>query len=151
MAATSSTIPAVLDDLVARTKLAGTGAQVHDGPPTVILDGDVIFIGFNGIPGEAAVTDARTLRQYRPSPESEAFDVHCLVSAWPGGQNDMKAARDRAFELFDAMTAMLAAAPTLDGLVKRARISAGSLVQEQTTKGAVATLAVTVQVDADTR
>lgn len=151
MAATSSTVPAVLDDLVSRTRLTLPDVQVVDGPPTEMLHGDVIFIGFTGVPGEPAVTDARTRRQYTPTREAEAYDVACLISAWPGGDTDMKAARDRAYELLDAMAEMLAGAPQLGGLVKRIRISTDTLIAEQTTKGAVATLPVTVHVDADTR
>lgn len=151
MAAASSTVPAVLDDLVARTQQALPDVQVVDGPPTEMLEGDVIFIGFTGVPGEPTVTDARTRRQYTPTRDSEAYDVACLISAWPGGDTDMKAARDRAYELLDAMAEMLAGAPQMDGLVKRVRISSGTLLPEQTTNGAVATLSVTVHVDADTR
>lgn len=151
MAHTMSTVPAVLDDLVSRTRLTLTGVQVVDGPPTEMLEGDVIFIGFTGVPGEPAVTDARTRRQYTPTRDTEAYDVACLISAWPGGDTDMKTARDRAYELLDALADMLADAPQLGGLVKRVRISADTLLPEQTTNGAVATLSVTVHVDADTR
>lgn len=151
MAATVSTVPAVLDDLVTRTRLALPDVQVIDGPPVEVLEGDVIFIGFTGVPGEPAVTDARTTRQYAPSPQRESYDVACLLSSWPGGDTDMKAARDGAYALLDAMTAMLAEAPLLGGLVKRARITVDSLIAEQPTNGAVATLAVTIHIDADTR
>lgn len=152
MAATTSTIPAVLDELVARTRLALPDVQVIDGPPVEVLEGDVIFIGFTGVPGEPAVTDVRSARQYATSPNQESYDVACLLSSWPGGDTDMKAARDRAYGLLDAMASVLAKTPPLGGLVKRARISADTLIAEQTTKGgAVATIAATVHIDADTR
>lgn len=149
MAATSSTVPAVLDALVAAVAAALPGVQVIDGPPGVELAADTVMIGFTGVPGAAAVTEARTRQQYASSPDTESYDVACLVSSWPGGDTSTKDARDRAYALVDGMAS--AVTDRLGGLVKRARLSAATLVPEMTTDGAMATVTVTVHIDADTR
>jgi hypothetical protein len=151
MARTVSSIPAVLDALVALTRQVLPDAQVFDGPPTEEMQGDLVMVGFAIPAGTPAVTDARTRQQYASSPDTESYDVANLVCAWPGGDTDLKTARDRAFAMVNALGAGLADDPMLGGLVKRARISADSYIPEQTTNGASVTVPVTVHIDANTR
>lgn len=151
MAATVSTIPAVLDALVALTGQVLPAAQIFDGPPTEEMQGDLVLIGFAFPTGTPAVTDTHTRQQYASSPDTESYDVACMVCAWPGGDTDLKVARDRAFAMVNALGAGLAADPMLGGLVKRARISTDSYIPEQTTNGASVTVPVTVHIDANTR
>jgi hypothetical protein len=151
MAATVSTIPAVLDALVAIARTALPDGQVFDGPPTAEMQGDLVMIGFAYPPGTPAITEARARQQYAPSPDSESYDIANLFCAWPGGDNDLKVARDRAFAMVDAFAAGLASDPQLGGLVKRVRISTNTYVPEQTTSGASVTVPVTVHIDANTR
>lgn len=151
MAATVSTIPDVLDALVALARRVLPDGQVFDGPPTEEMAGDLVMIGFAYPPGTPAVTDTRNRRQYATSPDSESYDVANLFCAWPGGETDLKTARDRAFTMIDAFAAGLAEDSRLGGLVKRVRISADAYVPEQTTAGASVTVPVTVHIDADTR
>jgi hypothetical protein len=151
MAATVSTIPDVLDALVALARRALPDGQVFDGPPTEEAQGDLVMVGFAFPPGTPAITDTRTRQQYATSPDTESYDVAVLVCAWPGGDTDLKTARDRAFAMIDAFAAGLAEDPRLGGLVKRARISADAYVPEQTTSGASVTVPVTVHIDANTR
>jgi hypothetical protein len=151
MAATVSTVPAVLDALVALVRRVLPDAQVFDGLPTDEMQGDLVMVGFAFPPGTAAVTDTRTRQQYAASPDTESYDVANLVCAWPGGETDLKTARDRAFAMVNALGAGLADDPLLGGLVKRARISADSYIPEQTDSGASATVPVTVHIDANTR
>lgn len=151
MAATSSTIPAVLDALVAVARTALPDGQVFDGPPTEEMQGDLVMIGFAYPPGTPAVTESRTQRQYAPSPDAESYDVANLFCAWPGGDTNLKAARDRAYAMIDAFADGLATSPLLDGLVMDVRLSAGSYIPEQTTSGAAVTVPVTVHIEAVTR
>ena len=150
MAATTSTIPACLDALVQAVRAALLGVQVIDGQPVEELEPDVLMIGFTGQPGEAAVTSTLTREVYARSPDREQYDVACLASSWRG-DTDPKVVRDRAFELVDAVTGVLADDQTLGGAVLRARLSAGSVIPEQTTDGATCTVGFTVHVDAFSR
>lgn len=151
MPRTASTISVVLDALVALTKRVLPDSQVFDGPPTEEMQADLVMVGFAYPPGTPAVTDTRTRQQYANSPDTESYDVANLVCAWPGGETDLKTARDRAFAMVDAIAAGLAEDPLLGGLVKRARLSADSYVPEQTTSGAAVTVPVTIHIDANTR
>lgn len=150
MAATTSTIPACLDALVQAARSALAGVQVIDGQPAETLEPDVLMIGFTGQPSEAAVTSTLTREVYARSPDREQYDIACLASSWRG-DTDPKVVRDRAFELVDAVTGVLADDQTLGGVVLRARLSAGSVIPEQTTDGATCTIGFTVHVDAFTR
>lgn len=151
MGRTFSTIPDVLDALVALTRRVLPDAQIFDGPPTDEMQGDLVMVGFAFPPGTPAVTDTRTRQQYATSPDTESYDVANLVCAWPGGETVLRTARDRAFAMVDALGAGLADDPLLGGLVKRARISADSYIPEQTDSGASVTVPVTVHIDANTR
>jgi hypothetical protein len=150
MAATTSTIPACLDALVGAVQSALPGVQVIDGQPAIEVEGDVVCIGFTGQPGEAAVTSTLTREVYARSPDREQYDIACLASSWRGDVNP-KVVRDRAFELLDAVSGVLAADQTLGGTVLRARLSAEMVGQEQTSEGAVCTVGFTVHCDAFTR
>ena len=149
MGRTVSTIGPVLDALVALARTALPDVQVFDGPPTELIRGDLIMIGWGG-PDQPGVTSTRARQQYATAPDAESYDVACLLCSWIGDP-DLKQARDGAVALLDALGAALAADPRLGGLVKRCRISAETYVPEQTTDGAAVTLLAAFHVDADTR
>jgi hypothetical protein len=149
MAPTVSTIGPVLDALVALARSALPDAQVFDGPPTEEMTGRLVMVGWGG-PDQPGVTSTRIRQQYATSPDTESYDVACLLCCWLGGENNLKAVRDGALAMLDSIGAALAANPRLDGLVKRCRISAETYVPEQTTDGAAATLLVSFHVDANT-
>ena len=149
MATTVSTVGPVLDALVALARTALPDAQVFDGPPTELMAGELIMVGWGG-PDQPGVTSTRTRQQYATAPDTESYDVACLLCSWIGDP-DLKAARDGAMALLDALGAALAADPRLGGLVKRCRISAETYVPEQTTDGAAVTLLAAFHVDANTR
>jgi hypothetical protein len=151
MAPTVSTIPDVLDALVALARRVLPDTQVFDGPPTEEAQGDLVMVGFAYPPGTPAVTDARSRRQYAPPPDTESYDVAVLACAWPGGDTTLKTARDRAFAMVDALAEGIAEDARLGDLVKRVRISADSYVPEQTTSGASVTVPLTIHIDANTR
>lgn len=146
----ASTIPAVIDELVARARLALPAVQVLDGQPTTDTEPDVIAIGFTGSPGEAAVEATEDRAQLSVSPDRERYDVTCLASAWRG-DDDAPAVRLRAFELLETVRAELQRDSTLGGLVLSARLAVVAFAQEQTSQGAVATIRFAVRVDAFAR
>lgn len=149
MAATVSTVPAVLDALVQRWRLALPDVQVVDGQP-LDLEADVICVGFNGTAGEVSVTDTRTQEQMASSPDREQYDVTNMFSSWRGAESDAKAVRDGVYALVNAAAAEIARDQTLGGLVMRASLSTNAFTQYQSTDGATAIVQVTVSVDAFT-
>jgi hypothetical protein len=150
MAATTSTVPAVLDALVQRFTLAIPDAHVSDGQPVNLYD-DMVMVGFNGTPGGTSVTDARDREQMTSSPDREQYEITSVASAWKGVEDDVKAVRDRAYELVDAMAAELARDPQIGGLVMSVRLSSGNLAQYFTEDGVSVDVTVTISVDAFTR
>lgn len=150
MAATVSTVPAVLDALVQRFTLAIPDAHVSDGQPINLYD-DMVMVGFTGTPGGTSVTDTRETAQMASSPDREQYDITNVVSAWKGVADDVKAVRDRAYELVDAMAAELASDPQLGGLVMLARLTSGNLAQYFTEDGVSVDVTITIAVDAFTR
>lgn len=150
---TTSTVPAVLDYLVGAVRFALPDVEVVDGQPVRDVERDVVLIGFTGNPGEAAVTDTRTREQMSASPDRERYEVTCLASSWPGGDTDdqsVKAARDRAYELVDAVNAEIVRDQTLGGRVLRARLMSDLFAQAQTSQGPVATVRFVIEVTAFT-
>jgi len=146
---TVSTVPGVLDALVALWGQALPGVQVADGEPVNVAD-DVLVVGFTGVPDEPAVTSTRTREQMAAQPDRESYDITCLASSW-SGTTEFKPVRVRAYELLSAAAGALAADPSLGGLVLQTRLSTEDVIQSQTDKGAVVTVRFTVHVDAFTR
>lgn len=152
MAATASTVPAVIDALVARFSLAIPDAHVCDALPISDRDSDDwILVGFTGPTDEQAVTSSLTVEQMTSDPNREQYEIACMVSAWKGVEDDVKAVRDRAYELVNAMTAELARDPRLGGLVLQARLSAQNLDQYWSEGGVSVDVRVVISVDAFTR
>ena len=152
MTATVSTIPAVIDELVTRIGLAIPDAHVCDALPVSDRDSDDwILIGFASPTDEQAVTSSLTVEQMTSDPSREQYDIACLVSAWKGTEDDVKAVRDRAYELVNAMLTELARDRTLGGLVLRATLTAQNLDQYWSEGGVSADVRVVISVDAFTR
>jgi hypothetical protein len=152
MAATISTVPAVIDELVSRFSQSVTDAQVCDALPRDDGDGgDYIFVGFAGVDDQQAATNSVTIEQMASAPGREQYTISCLVSAWRGVQDDVKLVRDRAYELLDAMAAELARDQTLGGLVVRATLTAASLDQYFSQGGVSVDIRAVISADAFTR
>lgn len=151
MAATSSSIPAVLDALFQRWSLALPDAQVTDGQPLDMDGDDVICVGFTGTPNEVSVTSTRTREHMSADPDREQYDVVNMVSSWRGREPNAKVVRDALYALIDAMNDALVADQTLGGLVMRAQLATANLAQWQTNDGATTVAEVTVHVDGFTR
>jgi hypothetical protein len=141
-----SSIPAVLDYLVAGISAHLPDVQVEDGQP-IETEPDLICIGFTGTPGEVAVVNTLSQQGLARDPSREAYEITNLASAWDGG-TDAKAVRDRCFALLGEVAAFLASDPMLGGLVMQARLSTQALAPEQTTKGATATVQFVIAIDA---
>lgn len=149
---TVSTVPAVIDELVTRFAAAIPDAHVCDSLPISDRDSnDWILIGFTSQTDEQATTSSLTVEQMAADPSREQYEVACLVSAWMGAEDDVKAVRDRAYALVNAMTAELARDQTLGGLVMRATLTTQSLDQYWSEGGVSADVRVTIFVDAFTR
>lgn len=154
-----STVPPVLDELVVRAGLAVEPMTLPDKPPVQVLDGgphkdtdpEVVAVAFTGVAGEAAVENTLTVEQMTAEPNREQYDVTCLASVWLGEQVDPKLVRDRLYALLDAIAAEINRDQTLNGLLMRARVASQALAQQQTGKGAVATVRYVVHCDGYTR
>ncbi|NUP24013.1 MAG: hypothetical protein HOZ81_49760 [Streptomyces sp.] len=143
-----STIPSVLDALVSRWTALLDGVQVVDGEP-ITTEKDAVCVGFTGDGGEPGVENSRSLEQLDLIPDREQYDVYCAVQVRRGA-TDMKKVRDRAYAIIDSLSSDLAADQTLDGVAGMARLTSESLMQEQTEKGAMATVRFSVHIDAFT-
>lgn len=145
----ASTIPAVLDALVASWTVALPDVQVVDGQP-LTSEPDIVCVGFTGIPGEPSVEATEDRGQLAATPDRERYDITCLASALRG-ETDAQAVRRRAFEMVEAIRADLQRDPTLGGVVMSARLAVLSLMGQQTADGAEATVTFTVRIDAFAR
>jgi hypothetical protein len=147
----TSAVPAAVDALLAILRAAPALAEVRivDGPPSVNLtERHRIYVGWS--PGaEQAVDITQDFASAGARTRDEDFGIACYAETRTGDK-DMALRRAKAFELLAAVEDALRAtndvptAPTLDGTVQWAHLTAGSLVQEQSDGGALAGLAFTV-------
>jgi len=144
-----STVPAVIDALVALCQAALPGVQVCDGQP-IAPQREFLAVGFTGEPGEPVVEVTLTQEQATIDPDHEAYEVTCYAYTLRGDTN-MKRARDRVYQMVGAVAGRITEDPTLDGRAARARLSTGSLTEQQTPDGAEASLRFVVAVDAWSR
>ena len=149
----ASTVPGVLDALVAAFQATPglEGVRVFDGPVvSQAAPKEALCVGFSGDPTEPAVVQGQMQREGMvAAPSREQYSVQCAASVL-NGSGDISAARRRAYELFAAAGAALAVDPTLGRTVLSAQPGAATLAQDQTTDGALATVAFAVDVDAFT-
>jgi hypothetical protein len=134
--------------------------EIYDGP--VVTESralEAIAVGFTGermsrtgaypepmgpvIQGEAVITGVVV------SPQEETYTIQSMIAVKNGVKNIVKA-RVRAYALLGDCGQILAADKTLDGTVGMASIGAHSLTQDQTPKGAIATLVFGIDVRAFT-
>ncbi|NUS74941.1 MAG: hypothetical protein HOV70_01910 [Streptomyces sp.] len=147
---TTSRVPAAVDALLAilRATPALEDIRIVDGPDAVNqTDRHRIHIGWQ--PGsEAAVTLQQQFNAAGARTRDEAFTIACYAET-RGGDKDMALRRARVFEIVAAVETALRAtneaptAPTLNGTVLWAHITAGDLFQVQS-EGAIAGLHFTV-------
>lgn len=151
MPVTTSRVPAAVDALVSlcTTSTALAGVTIIDGPPIIDLSNpDIVAIGWQPAEG-ASVALTQEFASAGARTRDEQFTITCYAEA-RSGDTDIASRRIRAFELVAAVETALRAtdaapmAPTLLGTVLWAQVTAGDLVQEQATTGAIVGLAFTV-------
>ncbi|MFC8365594.1 hypothetical protein ACFUIY_37700 [Streptomyces griseorubiginosus] len=125
------------------------GADVIDGPPTYdVSTQDVIVVGW--VPdGDQAAELRQSWNAAGARTRDEEFAVTGWIDVW-SGDSDFAGLRARVFELLGEIEQRLRAtnlkpeAPTLNGAVLWAELTAGVLRQSFTNQGARAALAFTV-------
>ncbi|MFF0080220.1 hypothetical protein ACFYR1_11040 [Streptomyces canus] len=146
----TSRVPAAVDALLAILQAAPALAEaaIVDGPPVVNLTQlQRIHVGWQ--PGaDSAVSLTQAFNSAGARTRDEAFTIACYAEA-RAGNTVMKERRDEVFALVGAVETALRAtnvaptAPTLNGAVLWAHLTAGDLTQAQA-EGSLAGLAFTV-------
>jgi hypothetical protein len=141
----TSSVPAAIDALLALLRAAPELAdvQVLDGPPVGDLaDADYVTVGWQpGADEGASLSQSFAYAGARVREEDSV--ILGYVESW-SGDTDMKARRDRAFELLGVVESVIRAsggnptAPTLGGVVQWAEFTAGSLRQISSDQGLTA-------------
>jgi hypothetical protein len=147
---TTSRVPAAVDGLLAILTAAPAFAEVDviDGPAAVnYTRRKRLYVGWQ--PGaEAAVALTQDFNSAGARSRDEAFTIACYAEA-RAGDTVMKDRRDEVFALVGEVETALRAtndaptAPTLNGAVLWAHLTAGALTQAQE-EGSLAGLAFTV-------
>jgi hypothetical protein len=150
MATWSSQVPDAITALLAafRAAPALAGTEVRDGP---VVTGsaalETVLVGWNGQPDGALAADAAVNPEvFGDADDRELFTIRCAALVL-NGQNDMAAARARAYALLAACGAVVRADRRLGGTVSDSHIGTHTLRQDQRPDGAVATVAFTVACD----
>jgi hypothetical protein len=129
----TSSIPGAIDYLyatVAALPQCAAPVVVSDGWPD--LDGDVgVVIGLT--PDDATTDDEVTHGQLGAQTQWETYAIPCVIWARVGGTS-MKAARDQAFSILDAIDSHLRTPTgrTLGGVLHSGTAYAGNVVIHQT-------------------
>lgn len=144
------TVEALTALLTAQTVVGGALAKVivSDGEPVHGVDEpDAIGVGLDVVDP----SPMRSVVQQKVGTEWDLFDVKCVAKSYSGAASDdvRIAIRRRAYELLDAVRALVQATPTLGlaGVVMRAWVSSSSYQYEPVENGFMAAVefAVTVQ------
>lgn len=123
-----------------------SGVSVHDGPPMTAETPDWIAVGYQPGSADAAVITWEWAGLGAMKQE-ERYDVLCsLMSA--SGDEAMSTRRTRAGALLDVVRAVVKANPVLTTNVRLARMSTGTLLQEQSSQGALAGYTFAISVEA---
>lgn len=147
----TSAVPGAIDALLAilRAAPALSEVQVLDGPPVGDQSAhDYVAVGWQP-DSEEAVQLEQTFNAAGARTRDEDFAILCWVDTWTG-DSEVRARRLRAFELLGVIESAIRAsgpnptAPTLDGAVLWAHVTAGTLKQANTNDGVRAGIAFTV-------
>ncbi|CAL9302768.1 MULTISPECIES: hypothetical protein [Streptomyces] len=142
-----SRVPEVIDRLVALGKAdaALKGVRISDGPEmTEDPDLEWLIPGWDADP-TGDFQAANTLGGWAGlgSRREEQFQITVAVIAY-NGDTDVRAARERAYEIAARVEAWFVADPSIGLPELEAAIEASQLTQDQTPKGAQAALLLTV-------
>lgn len=150
MAAWSSKVPAAMTALLAAFQAAPAlaGADVRDGPVvTASAALEAVLVGWTGQPDDQLAADATVTPQvFGDADDREVFAIRCAALVL-NGENDMAAARARAYALLAACGAVVRADRRLGGTVGDSHIGTHALRQRPTPDGIVATVTFTVACD----
>jgi hypothetical protein len=146
-----STVPAAINALVAVANGLGlVGTAVIDGPKVGNPNTqEALTIGFQDEQTETVVEVEYGSEGMAVAREREQYNVNCAAMVLRGSAK-MPEARTRSYEILAAFGAGLLADHTLGGAVMSATIGSATLAEQQTPKGAIATVKFTVQIDAFT-
>ncbi|MFF5004683.1 hypothetical protein ACFY3G_17855 [Streptomyces phaeochromogenes] len=150
MSIQTSAVPDALDQLlvILRTGIDPNTLAVFDGPTLNDTPDDCLFVGWQPS-GEASVNIQQDFAYAGARRRKEVFEVQGYIET-KSGDTDMQARRARAFEILGLVATALRAtdaapeAPTLNGTVLWAHLTAGDLLQEQNSNGATCGLAFSV-------
>ena len=150
MPAWSSQVPDAITALLAafRAAPALAGTDVRDGP---VVTGsaalETVLVGWTGQPDDQLAADATVNPEVLgDADDRELFTIRCAALVL-NGQNDMAAARTRAYALHAACGAVVRADRRLSGTVGDSHMGPHALRQRPTPDGIVATVTFTVTCD----
>jgi hypothetical protein len=150
MAAWSSKVPAAMTALLAAFTAAPAlaGVDVRDGP---VVTGsaalEAVLVGWTGQAADQLAADAAVNPEvFGDADDRELFSIRCAALVL-NGQNDLAAARTRAYALLAACGAVIRGDRRLGGTVGDSHVSRHALRQTQTPDGTVATVEFTVACD----
>ena len=150
MPAWSSKVPDAMAALLAafRAAPALAGTDIRDGPVvTASAALEAVLVGWNGQPSDQLAADAAvTPEVFGDADDREVFTIRCAALVL-NGENDMAAARTRAYALLAACGAVVRADRTLSGTVGDSHISRHALRQRPAPDGIVATVEFAVACD----
>lgn len=149
---TPSSIPAVIDALVATFAAVLDASIVNDGPGATVPDGPLmVYVGVDNPDDEGPIVAAESDQEWAAlghAQRDETITVHNVIRAW-NGDADQKVARDLVFATMATVAASIQSDPTLGGIALYALgISSSTLRQWQDGQGAGASLDFTVTVRA---
>lgn len=139
-----STVPAALDDLVAKFSSI-EGLNVIDGEPSRGQSGDFVAVGHAQQGAGVVVTES--ISDYGRASPLETYDVVSQVVAWQG-DTDLTACRVRVAAILAQFSPLVLADPTLGGAVMLAQVATTEWLRMQTEQGAMVIAQVTVHVQA---
>ena len=152
----SSSVPAAIAALVAAfsasTALgaATVPVPVKDGPVLTAATGtEAVAVGYTGNQAQAVATGTATPEGLGAGPDRERYAIMCAAEVIDASGN-LPAARVRAYQLHAACGAAITADRTLGRTVLNAVPGPGTLLQQQTTNGALARVVFPVNIDAYT-
>jgi hypothetical protein len=147
----TSAVPGAMTALLAilRAAPALSGVQVIDGPPTTdMADPDIVAVGWAPDDGQSAQL-VQAFNAAGARTRDEDFEITGYIDCWRG-DHEFGTVRERAFALLAVIESAIRAsgadptAPTLNGAVMWAHLTAGVLRQSFTDQGTRAALTFTV-------
>ena len=142
--ARASAIPDTIDALIAALRAAVgpsvvAGVQIFDGPPLGDYQPDYICVGWSN--GNSSVRANEISPETFDDAGTESFDMPCMIRSWRG-EVDIKARRDLAFDLMDALALLVE-----DLASANPGVSAVSYSARESAEGAEVILDVNVHIE----